>query len=375
MRKYRNLFVEGLEKRAMLAGNVAVSVIDGTLMISGNGLANGVAVQQLDNGKFFVSGFNLNGENTRINGELAGRVVSGVNDGIVVDLDAGADVFVMSNSAFRRNQLAQNLSGGTAGPIAVSPQAPNAATTHPVTTRVVGDLFIATDEGNDGVGFGARVGKNTGGNTLDGTVTVNTANGADRVIADRTEAFDDMLFDTGSGNDSVSANVARVGDFLFADLGAGRDVFRSTNARGFHSQILGGADNDGIRVANYRFTEEIFLFAGGGNNLITANRMSANAISITAGAGADTINVQGSSGLFTTYLVDSGAGNDSVTIHDTWVNNMLKVTLGDGNDDLHVGDTTTGDTYFDGGAGDDTYHNDGGNSFGSFEDAGFEHSI
>src|SRR3954465_2470515 len=67
MRKTRKLNVEGLENRALLAGNVAVSVSGGTLFITGDGFGNGVAVQQLDSGKYFVSGFGLNGSNTTVN--------------------------------------------------------------------------------------------------------------------------------------------------------------------------------------------------------------------------------------------------------------------------------------------------------------------
>src|SRR5690349_1891612 len=90
MRKHRNLVVEGLENRALLAGNVAVSVSGGTLFITGDAAGNGVSVQQLDSGKYFVTGFSVSGGNTTVNGSAAGKIVTGVTNDINVDLNAGA---------------------------------------------------------------------------------------------------------------------------------------------------------------------------------------------------------------------------------------------------------------------------------------------
>src|SRR5688572_22685435 len=110
MRKSRKLWLESLENRALLAGNVSVSVDGNVLTIVGDDRGNGVSIQQLDHNRFFVTGFALNGSNTTINGQLNGRIVQGVRH-IDVDLNAGWDMFIMSNSDFRRNELAQQLSG------------------------------------------------------------------------------------------------------------------------------------------------------------------------------------------------------------------------------------------------------------------------
>jgi len=376
MRTIRKLGVEGLERRAMLAGNIHAEVNGGVLQITGDDSGNGVSVEQLGEGKYFVSGFSVNGGNTTTNGNANGHVFSGAKSGINVDLNGGPDIFIVSNSAFRRTQLAGQFSGNTAGAIQTSPEAAD-ATAPKVTSRILGNLTVVTDDGNDAVGIGARVGtRDADGKTTAGVVNIDTGSGSDRVVIDRTEAFDDALIKTGAGNDTVSADKVRVGDFLFAELGAGADQYNSDDAHGFHSQILGDDGNDGIHVSNYRFLEEIFLFAGGGaKNVVTANGMSAETISVTSGGGSDRIDIDGSSGTYGTYLIDTGAGNDSVRLGDTYVENLLKVVLGSGQDNLHVEDTTTGDTLLDGGDGEDTYFNEGGNHFGSPESHDFEHSV
>ena len=377
MRKSRKLFVESLENRALLAGNVMVSVSGGDLIIRGDGSGNGVSVEQLDNGRYFVTGFSTsNNVNTTINGQANGRIVSGVTDDIDVSLGDGYDIFVMSNSAFRRQQLANQLSNNSAGAVPASPEAAS-SNVHAVTTRVQGNLLIGMGNGNDGVGFGARVGSRNGhGDVIKGSIIANvgsddTVNGNDRVISDYSEAFDDMQFITGRGNDSVRVDHARVGDFLFADLGEGNDTFTSNEARGFHSQVYGRAGNDRIDVTNYFFEEEVFLNGGDGNNNIDANGLSGNHINITTGNGTDNVNVQKSRS-FDDYIVNTGAGNDFVRLNNTDVDDVLSVFLLDGDDTLRISNSSAFHAHLDGGAGFDRFFNDGGNSTNSRKIVNFE---
>jgi hypothetical protein len=373
MRTPRKLSVESLENRALLAGNVSVSVSGNTLVIVGDNAGNGVAVEQLDNGRFFVSGYSLHGAATTINGGTGGRIVSGVRH-IDVDLNQGWDAFLMSNSAWRREQLAQGFSGGTAGPVQRSPQPANSNTVHPVTTRVAGDVTIRMDEGNDDVGIGARIGTlNSNGGIVDGVLNIIGGIGHDRVITDRTQAFDDMLYDMGSGNDHVHADITRAGDFVFAALGDGDDAFLSNNSHGWHTQVLGGAGNDGIYVGNYRFEQEVAFDGGSGNDIVVAGGLSGISIAIVTGDGADSITVNGSTSRGG-YTVDTGSGSDFVRLSNTFAAGHLGVFLGDQNDTLRIGNTETDDTTLSGGSGFDQYFNDGGNILRSLSRSGFEQS-
>jgi len=365
MRKHRNLFVEGLENRAMLAGNVAVSVSSGSLVITGDGAGNGVSVQQLNSGRYYVTGFSVSGGNTTVNGSLAGKIVSGVTNDINVDLNAGNDVFVMSNRASRRAELAASLSGGTAGPIQPSPEAPSGSV-DPGLTRVPKNLSVVTDDGADGVGFTARVGSNdlNGGDHVGGVATITTGNQNDRVIAKNSTIFDDLLIDTGNGNDNVHTDGSGTYDFLYATLGAGNDAFSSDRNWGFHSQIYGGDGHDFISVTNYNFTEEVFLHGGQGDNTINAGNMNAGHVSVWGLSGRDTVNLRNCSSS-ANFLVDVGESNDDVNLDDVDAAGSLLVYLQGGDDDLDVANSQTGDTLFDGGAGFDNYDNNGGNSLGS----------
>ena len=153
----------------MPAGNVAVSVSGNALYITGDDLSNGVSVQQIDHGKYWVSGFALAGSPTTINGH-SGVMVANVVKGVHVALNGGDDVFVMSNSASRRDAMAAELSNGTAGPIPASPVAP-ASNVNPGATRVYANLSIDGGLGNDGIGTNAEVGTlDANGNTVSGTV-------------------------------------------------------------------------------------------------------------------------------------------------------------------------------------------------------------
>jgi len=372
MRKHRNLFVEGLENRAMLAGNVSVAVSGGSLVITGDIAGNGVSVQQLDNGKYFVTGFSVSGGNTTVNGSLAGKVVTGVTNDINVDLDGGNDVFVMSNRASRRAELAADLSGGTAGPIQASPQAPS-ANVDPGLTRVPKNLSVATEDGADGIGMTVRVGSNdlNGGNHVGGVANLKTGSGDDRVIVNNSTIFDDLLMDTGAGADNVNTSGSGTYDFLYATLGQGWDTFTSSNNWGFHSQIYGGNGNDTISVTNYNFTEEVFLHGGEGNNIINATNLNAGHVSVWGLAGQDTVNLTNCSSR-ANFLVDVGENNDNVNLDDVDATDTLSVYMGGGDDDLGVANSQTGDAYFDGGAGFDDYDNNGGNNLGSPTIVNFE---
>jgi len=371
MRKSRKLGVETLENRALLAGNVSVSVDGNVLKIVGDGQGNGVSVQQLDHNRFFVTGFATDGGDTTVNGQLGGRIVQGARH-IDVDLNAGWDIFILSNSNFRQNELAQALSGGTAGSVPASPEAPNAATADPVTARVTGDVTIKLDDGNDGVGIGARIGSlNSGGGIEDGVLHIIGGNGADRAIVERSEAFDDMLFDMGSGNDRVDANKVRVGDFLFANLGDGIDHYVSNDAHGWHSQILGGNDNDVVDIRNYRMEQEVFVDTGSGHDRIYGAGVGGISIAFITGQGNDRVGVDGANSRGGA-TVDTGTGNDFVRLNGVAVAGHAGVFQGDGDDTLRIRNSSAEDATLNGGAGFDTFFNDGGNNFGDVDVSGYE---
>src|SRR5258708_6010556 len=89
--------LEGLERRALLAGNVTAFFNSGSLLLSGDAAANGVSIEQVAGGKYVVSGFALDGSPTLINGAPY-KVFSGVTNDVAVNLEGGNDLLVIGNN-------------------------------------------------------------------------------------------------------------------------------------------------------------------------------------------------------------------------------------------------------------------------------------
>ncbi len=69
MRLARRLFVEGLECRRLLAGDVTVTRSGADLVVTGDNLSNTISIESDGNGGVRVNGFNdAMGQATRING-------------------------------------------------------------------------------------------------------------------------------------------------------------------------------------------------------------------------------------------------------------------------------------------------------------------
>jgi hypothetical protein len=362
----RRLQVEGLESRALLAGNVSVSVSSGNLSITGDDAANAVSVQQLDTGKYFVTGFSTGGSATSINGQAQGIVVTGVTGNINVDLNGGDDTFVMTQSNARRLDYGGQFGFGA---VPASPQAPNTATTETVLTRVPGNLVINTDQGNDNVGVSARIGNPNNSST--GTLNLWTGSENDRVNIDDTIAGEDLLVNTDVGNDSVHAWRARAYDYFYTQMGLGNDRLDISNFHGYHAQFFAGDGDDSVQVVQAQVQAELYINAGNGTNVVKTDAISGQNLTILSGNGNDTILVKSATSR-NNFLINSGDGNDSVELNNANVNNQLTVYLLGGDDRLQVAGNKAAKTTLDGGANFDTFVDNGGNSFGSYSKSNFE---
>src|SRR5437879_4178157 len=113
----RMMVLEQLEGRSMLAGNVAVSVAGGNLIITGDNRDNAVLVQQGDNpGEYLITGFDFADSGvagfqagpTTITGkgdvevpDLGGtsaRLVHNVTGNIIINMNKGNDAVGVGNS-------------------------------------------------------------------------------------------------------------------------------------------------------------------------------------------------------------------------------------------------------------------------------------
>src|SRR4051812_8249149 len=107
----RKFFLEALERRTLLAGNVSVGFDPtGALLITGDKKDNNVAITEDAGG-----GLMLTSANSRINGQASPLDLSGLLDSnpsfsgdVVVDLGSGNDVLSITGNAQAGN-LSENL--------------------------------------------------------------------------------------------------------------------------------------------------------------------------------------------------------------------------------------------------------------------------
>lgn len=293
-RKRKKLRMQTLEEKALMAGDVAVSVIDGDLQINeasdSIGQDQQVEVRQLENGKIRVQG--LNGTQIKTRGiqwnPWTGSFSFGtigvdykdydVSGGIDVDLGNGRDNFTTNAGGPTLDIEHLNVEmGGDSNRDFVALR----------NLQVEDDLHISTGGGNDSVSL------HTVG-VEDGDIDIFTGNGSDHVrftkvvtngdarvdmadnlwsaerdtLAISSSTLDDLEVQLGGGNDQVDLMFASLDD-VDIDAGAGDDdvvaMFSDVDelnydggsgADEYWAYYLGGVDTNDIDLdlssANFR---------------------------------------------------------------------------------------------------------------------------
>jgi hypothetical protein len=95
----RRLFLEGLENRSVLAGDVLAIAAGSNLVIHGDAEANGVHIQTMMDGSVEVSGMDAGGSSTTINGSSEPFVVEDVKFLTRVSLGDGDDMLLVDSEA------------------------------------------------------------------------------------------------------------------------------------------------------------------------------------------------------------------------------------------------------------------------------------
>jgi hypothetical protein len=250
----------------MMAGNVAVNVTGGDLVLTGDNAGNIVEIRQVQlndapiPGRFLIRG--LNG--TTINGQVS-QVFQNVNDDFRFNLNGGND----------RVTLGQGTSV---------------------------ESFQVPDD-----------------------LTINGGNGSDIVILDRITVGDDATLLTGAGVDFVNVN-ARIGrdgvDFgandLFLDTGANADYARIDHTTiGRNLTIVTGGDNftDVVDLLHTEIGNDTFLNTGAGADVVNIFSVRFNDdLTVVTGAGQDDVNINNS--VVDELSVNLGVDSDSLELTD-----------------------------------------------------------
>ena len=378
--RHRRLFVEGLEPRAMLAGNVTASVSGQTLFIRGNNSDNGVVITQTGATSYLVTGIPDLGTSTptTVNGGAAFAAAKVLN--FDIDLGAGNDVLgIGNNTTFLADLAAEAVGGATpaagvaadavtlrgyanirmgAGddavgiqlttPSGVLIQTGAGSDAVAVEAGSEGVLTIITDTGNqstDAADF-ARV----RGATLTGAVTVTTQAGDDTVnLSDVSAAFIGVYPGVGATNAGVTDH-----DSVFG--------FNLTSRSSVDVVSLAGDDDDELNAV---VSNNVLIDAGAGNDYASLENVTIKTATILGQGGNDHIDIfDGPAGnISVNLLIDSGAGNDGVHLFGNNTEESVDfldlgaatLLTGSGNDGLFMENVHVRNNLFiDMGAGDDS---------------------
>lgn len=363
MTAFRNggsrLAFEHLEAKQLLAGDVAISVVQGNLIVEGDELGNQIAITAGQNpGQYIIRG--LDGTRVHLGGAptpnepSTGVMVNGVRRDVWIRMKGGDDLVAIYDASFRGN-VGIGTEGGN-DTIRIG--------SHPV------DLTSAADMPWDAPGGTL----DRPAVTIRGNLTVVTGMESDTVVITRATVVGAVDIRTGDDNDRVHLGIdmsvttpsdslaevnvlaakpsLMVGRGTNISLGDGSDALI---ARGLRSPtgvvVLGGEGRDEISIRQTQAGERLWIDAGLGEmaDNVSINRVHAR-----------------------TALVTTGAGNDQVKISDSSFA-LLGVTLEEGDDHLTLRGVKSRASVLLGGLGEDTLTLLGENHLGLDLIQGFEH--
>jgi hypothetical protein len=241
----RRLYVEQLENRAVLAGNVLAQLTDGTLFITGDNLDNHIMVQG-NGGEVTVQGV----LDTMINGDGAAATFHGAERIEIVGGDGDDTVFAALwaaiDDAAKIAEMRIDTGTGRDG-VAVD-------------LRTDTSVSIKTGDGADGVSL-----RSSSDNSLT-VVDIDTGDGADHIGLDlRYHTGGTIRVDAGTGNDDVSAffEALQSQGNLSIFLGNGNDsvsLHTSPGGVGTNLTLDGGRGVDALFGNPLRFVGELDIF-------------------------------------------------------------------------------------------------------------------
>ena len=338
--------MERLEDRQMMAGDVAASVINGSLYINEAynqaGGSNAVQVSQLSNGMIRVKGLqNQDGGLTLVDGQSYRDFH--VSNNLIMNLGAGNDTVLVGRDApvNKFGDIYINASSPNAG----DPLDRDSINIERVTTR--GAVEIIAGAGTDYVNVhNSTVGDGIGSyddlriNTGDGAYAfVNVGNVATRGMLD---------IRTGNGIDAVDVSKSNIGDGVGIDnlniyTGAGADSVRMNRWDLGANQVRG-------HLNVYTYNNDAELDADVVEMTSVTSYMNIN---VLTGGGADSVKMLGSFA-GADILLSGGAGSDHFEITEVRSQDDFFASMGDGDDRLDMQYVGGDQLVLNGGAGFDS---------------------
>jgi hypothetical protein len=311
---------ESLERKQMLAGDVLVSLVGGTLLVEGDAEANSIVITSgAEAGSLVIQG--LDGTNVQFADAApedpptpaSGLVVEGVRGHVRVNLGDGNDTVAVHDAQFRRS-LTINTGAGE----------------DEVRIGAAGDVAGAvTDEGDANVEVG-------------GFVTIRTGEADDDVIVGNAAVGGLLSILTEGGDDTVTLGADGAATIVEDEPATFRSRF------GVNVVLGDGADSAVLRDVSARGA--LAVGGGAGADTIDLDNVQAAVLGVRGGSDDAVDNVD-LSGLDVGHAaVELGGGNDDLSIVDSAFKS-LAVALGAGDDSLSYSTVTAKRALLAGGQG------------------------
>jgi hypothetical protein len=325
--------IECLESRQLLAGDVAISVVDGNLLIRGDELANQIAITAGDApDSYRIVGLDGTTVHTVATAEPSATqlLVSGVTGNVAIRMGAGDDVVRIHGASFHGNVSIATDGGSDHVVLGTSPVAVSESD-----SATNGDEPVFSPQ-VDGVGIGGSLRIATGAD--DDTVRVAQTAVRGNLLVFSDGGDDEVIIGEPSQDPTVTAAAeapspsVEVGHTMAIHLGAGNDALALQNAEAYRGVLVdGGGGDDRMRLSNLLAGDALRVLGG-------------------LGEGADDVVLENVRSRH--VLVHTGDGNDRVKIVDSTFG-QLAVMLGAGDDNLAIGGVNARLALFLGDAGTD----------------------
>jgi len=320
-RQSRSARFESLEQRTMMAGDVSVSLTNGSLLISGDVAANGLEIAGLAAGEIRVTGLDAGGTATTING-VATQTFTGVTGSVVINLGDGNDL-VNVHTLFLAGHLVVNAGAGN-DTVALAINAGNVVST-------ARELVINGDAGNDVIklhdvyiGTSAII---TGG---DGADQVHAGRGADNSER-QFSCVADLAINLGQGyGDMISLNRSTIGRYFRADAAEAVDL-RYSSARNV-AAVFSGTTDLAVDVEGSFFGSDLIVTSATELGLSISGAIVTNNCYISSSGAINGLSVA-SSIIDTLSLIGMGESDRGISIANS-ILDQLMAHLGDGDNDI-----------------------------------------
>lgn len=290
-RKPQRFNYENLEARRMMAGDVGIQLMGDTLNITGDDVSNTVVVRQLDADSFSIEG--LNG--TTINGNSSIKL-DGINN-IDVDLGQGNDQLLIEGI----NDYQQRMEGDLNIDMGIGKDAAKVDG-----LWIAGDAEVHTDAGSKAPQSSDKLELNNF-NAL-GAVDITMGGGTDdlKIIADYwTVAYEGFDIDTGEGTkegDTVEMKNVFTWTGIDIDTSHGADTVTTNNVMTYDGHFVidthGGSDEVVVENTHMdwnltNFSTSLIINTGSGNDKVTLKDIDTRGgVMVATESGADTVTME-----------------------------------------------------------------------------------